>query len=219
MSQFMSVPVPYDGPKFSREVSEIERFRARHRRLCRGQQDALPGSRIEALDVDGGRTCKISANWRQNQQQTQLRNQLDDGYWPESAGTEMHLGYNAFDSSAPPEGFCDDAEDPVVLKAPVIEPNQQLQPEPAVELEPASDDDDDHQKRKQFMADVGKKVASMGFNNTSMWERRLPGRQLSGKPIQQLSTFGQNVLWGFPVHYASYNDQRQAMYYQPQYYV
>ncbi|ETI45917.1 hypothetical protein F443_09627 [Phytophthora nicotianae P1569] len=223
MFQFISPsPLPSDGPKISRQVSEIERFRARHRRLCRGQQTALPGSRIEALDVDEGRTRKIPANWRKKQQQAQARNNLDDGYWPESAGTEMHLGYNAFDSIASPEGFFDETEESKVVKDTAIVPKQQvdeeLQSEPVGEVKPATVDDNDQQKRKQFMADVGKKVASMGFKNPSMWEQKLPSRQVSGEPIQRVSTFGQNVLWGAPVYYNPYIGQRRTMYYQPLYY-
>ncbi|KAF4148116.1 hypothetical protein GN958_ATG02703 [Phytophthora infestans] len=223
MFQFMSTPPSLSsGPNFSRELLEVERFRARHRRLCRGQQAALPVSRIEALDVEEDRTRKIPANWRQKQQQAQTLNHFDDGYWPESAGTEMHLGYNAFDSTASPEGFCDDTEESMAFKYPVIEPSQQadegIQREQAGEIKLASADDDDQQKRKHFMADVGRKVASMGFSSATTWQQRPPARLSSGEIIPQISTFGQSVTWGAPGYYITYNGQRRAMYCQPLYF-
>ncbi|KAE9046368.1 hypothetical protein PR003_g5544 [Phytophthora rubi] len=97
-----------DGPKFSEEAAEIERFRARHRRLCRGQTpDVTPSPQVEDLDVDDGRTRKISAKWRQQQQQQQqvppVSNQTDDANW--ATDSEMSMGFNAFDFSASPEAF------------------------------------------------------------------------------------------------------------------
>ncbi|KAL3656886.1 hypothetical protein V7S43_018226 [Phytophthora oleae] len=225
MLPFMAPTLPSDRRRNSLPAPNIEKFRARHRRLCRVQQQAVsPNSMIESQDVDDGRRRKISVKWRQKQQ-TQHCNQFDDGYWPKSAGTEMHLGFNAFDFSASPEGFYDDALEPVVVKAPIIESDQQDdgelfndQPEPAGEAEPAFENDE-VQKRKQYMADVARQVAAMGFNSASLWEQRISVRQ----PNQPLSTYGQGgsmaqCLWRPPVHYATYDDQRRALYYQPQYY-
>ncbi|KAG7379909.1 hypothetical protein PHYPSEUDO_008031 [Phytophthora pseudosyringae] len=176
MFQFMTPALPSGGPRTSLPASEIERFRARHRRLCRGQQAASPSSsRIEALDVDEGRTRKISANWRHKQQQTQLRNQFDDGYWPKSAGTEMHLGFNAFDFSASPEAFCDDAEESVATEAPIIEMSRQDDDgvyQDQDQPEPASMGDDEQQKRNQHMADVAKQVTAMGVVIASTLHRQ-----------------------------------------------
>ncbi|GMF20932.1 unnamed protein product [Phytophthora fragariaefolia] len=94
-----------DAPKPGDDAAEIERFRARHRRLCRGQQPDAPSAQVEDLDVDDGRTRKVSAKWRQQQQQLQVpvSNQFDDANW--AADAEMHAGFNAFDFSASPEAF------------------------------------------------------------------------------------------------------------------
>eukprot|EP00644_Phytophthora_capsici_P004500 jgi/Phyca11/111136/e_gw1.19.296.1 len=210
----MASTLPSDRRRNSLPVSDIEKFRARHRRLCRVQQQCLsPNSSIESLDVDDGRRRKVSAKWRQRQQ-TQHCNQLDDGYWPKSAGTEMHLGFNAFDFSASPEGFYDDALESVVAKAPIIESEQQDElfndePEPAGEIEPAFENDK-VQKRKQYMTDVARQVTAMGFNSPSLWEHRTSTRESK----RQLSAYGlgsdTQYLWKSPVHYAMYDDQRRA---------
>ncbi|KAE9283127.1 hypothetical protein PF008_g27478 [Phytophthora fragariae] len=186
-----------------RSASEIERFRARHRRLCRESAALSLSPKVEALDEDGGRTRKISANWRQKQQRDRLCSEFEDGYWPKSAGTEMHLGFNAFDFSSSPEAFYDEPEEPMEEKAPAYEPDQvpfKVLP-PQLPVEPSSDED---VQQRQHMTEVAKQVTAMGFNGASLWQRRFPGLG----PIQQLSTFG-------PVHYATIGDQRQALYYQP----
>ncbi|ETL92419.1 hypothetical protein L917_09256 [Phytophthora nicotianae] len=151
---FVTSAPPSDGAKFSEEAAEIERFRARHRRMCRGQQqNASTTSTTEALDVDGGRTRKISAKWRQKQLH---RNQIEDGAWPQSAGTEMHLCFNAFDFSSSPEAFYE--EEPV---------------------ETTSEPVEEEEKRRLHMAEVAKQVTAMGFNSASLWEQSFPGlRQL-----------------------------------------
>ncbi|KAG2844791.1 hypothetical protein JG687_00003132 [Phytophthora cactorum] len=97
MFQFYSAA----GPKLDEKAADIERYRARHRRMCRGQQlDATPSPQVEDLDVEDGRTRKISAKWRQQTQPQQVPvcNQFHDG-------AEMHMGFNAFDFSASPEAF------------------------------------------------------------------------------------------------------------------
>ncbi|EEY57382.1 uncharacterized protein PITG_11233 [Phytophthora infestans T30-4] len=140
-----------ESPKVDEKAADIERYRARHRRMCRGQlPDATPSPQIEDLDVEDGRTRKISAKWRQQTQpqQVPVSNQLHDA--------EMHVGFNAFDFSASPEA--------------------------------------------------------------SLWGRRFPGHQASGHPVKQLPTLGQEALWGGRVHYTTQDAQRQALYYQPQYY-
>jgi hypothetical protein len=93
-----------EGPKANQEAADIERFRARHRRLCRGQKpEATPSPQVEDLDVEDGRTRKVSAKWRQQQQrQIPVSNQFDDA--------EMHMGFNAFDFSASPEAFGETAQ-------------------------------------------------------------------------------------------------------------
>ncbi|KAL3674830.1 hypothetical protein V7S43_000757 [Phytophthora oleae] len=98
--------VSVDKTKFSKKVPEIERFRAHHRCIHRGHQPTVMGNRnAESLDVEGGRTRKVSAKWRQRQHQAQRGLGFDDGIWPVSAGTEMRIGFNAFDFSACPEAF------------------------------------------------------------------------------------------------------------------
>ncbi|KAK1947498.1 hypothetical protein P3T76_001508 [Phytophthora citrophthora] len=69
----------------------------------------------ESLDVEGGRTRKVSAKWRQRQHQAQRGLGFDDGIWPVSAGTEMHIGFNAFDFSACPEAFDEEEEAAVCI--------------------------------------------------------------------------------------------------------
>ncbi|KAF4317558.1 hypothetical protein BBO99_00003290 [Phytophthora kernoviae] len=176
------------------QTPEIERYRAKHRRLCRGQdQSTTTSSQVEDLDVQDGRTRKISANWRQKQQQTQLSNQFDDGHWPEAAGTEMHVGFNAFDFSASPEAFIE-AEEP-----------QQIEEKPRCQ-------------RNSSQEATEQQRMSMEFNSASLWERRFPGLRQPGAPIRQVPTLGQEAMWGAPVHYATYDAQRRALFYQPQYY-
>ncbi|POM72684.1 Hypothetical protein PHPALM_10565 [Phytophthora palmivora] len=122
----------------------------------------------------------------------------------------MHLGFNAFDFSASPEAFCDDPEEALEIKSPTIDAKQQdeEQPEPSVEIEPASADEDE---RKQHMDNVAKQVNAMGFNSVSIIRQ-------SGGPIRQLPTLYHNLRWEIPVHYAIYDDQRRALYYRPQHY-
>ncbi|CAI5701677.1 hypothetical protein KXD40_002879 [Peronospora effusa] len=110
----MTSMLPSSGPKVGSRSSEIERFRARQRRRCRGQAVATSRMKMEKLDIDNGRSRKISANWQQ--QRIQCCNQDDDGIWSRSAGTEMHLGYNAFDFSASPEAFYDVPEEHITTK-------------------------------------------------------------------------------------------------------
>ncbi|KAG1686521.1 hypothetical protein DVH05_006487 [Phytophthora capsici] len=165
--------------------------------MCRGQQSNAATSSIEALDVDDGRTRKISAKWRQKQQQQ--RNSHDDGIWPQSAGTEMHMGFNAFDFSSSPEAFYEDTEE--LVKA---------RPEMPVE--------DEEEKRRQHMANVAKQVTAMGFNSASLWEQSFPGLRQPGGPIRQLPAYGHGSmnqsLWRPPV---TYEDQRRALCQQPGY--
>ncbi|KAK1945468.1 hypothetical protein P3T76_002516 [Phytophthora citrophthora] len=194
---FATSTLPSDSEKFSQEAAEIEKFRARHRRMRRGQQLNAATSNIEALDVDDGRTRKISAKWRQKQQQQ--RNSHDDGIWPQSAGTEMHMGFNAFDFSSSPEAFCDDTEE-LVETLPV---------------------EDEEEKRRQHMADVGKQVTAMGFNSASLWEQSFPGLRQPGGPIRQLPAYGYGsmtpTLWRPPIHYATCEDQKRVLFQQQQY--
>ncbi|KAL3670473.1 hypothetical protein V7S43_004792 [Phytophthora oleae] len=103
-------------PSFPPQESEIERFRARHRRLCRDQQKSVATSKIENLDQDEGRTRKISSNWPQKHRQVSSL-QYEDGFWPGSAGTEMRLAFNAFDFSASPEAFNDEPDELVEITA------------------------------------------------------------------------------------------------------
>ncbi|KAG1711404.1 hypothetical protein DVH05_008656 [Phytophthora capsici] len=106
MAHISLPPVNVGKTKFSKEELEIERFRAHHRCTHRGHQsNAMDNRNAESLDVEGGRVRKVSAKWRQRQHQTQRGLGFDDGIWPVSAGTEMHIGFNAFDFSACPEAF------------------------------------------------------------------------------------------------------------------
>lgn len=126
------------------EAAEIERFRARHRRLLRTQQQQFsPASlKVEDLDEDDGRKRKISANWHLKQQQARASKLQDDSHWRQSAGAEMLAGLNAFDFSTSPEAFYED---------------------------PCAAVQNDTQ-RQQHMAHVAKQVTSMGFHCASMWE-------------------------------------------------
>ncbi|GMF64542.1 unnamed protein product [Phytophthora lilii] len=173
--------------------------------------------KVEALDVDEGRTRKISAKWRQKQQETHIRHQFDDGIWPQAAGTEMHLGFNAFDFSASPEAFYDEPEEPLDTDQILFEANNHeiFEPGLSIDVKSMTSEKEVQQTRKEHMAEVAKQVTSMGFNSASLWERRFPGLCQPRGPIQQLPTFTPNSLWGGPVHYATYDDQRRALYYQP----
>ncbi|KAG7399000.1 hypothetical protein PHYBOEH_009993 [Phytophthora boehmeriae] len=189
MFQFFSPSLAPSGCS-NESPAEIERYRAKHRRLCRSQdQSATPSPQVEDLDVQDGRTRKISAKWRQKQQQTQLCNQMDDGHWPEAAGTEMHVGFNAFDFSASPEAFVEAEEPQQIEEEPRCQQSSNQQPTPPVE-----------------------------HHSASLWERRFPGLTQPGAPIRQVPSLGQDAMWGAPVHYATYDAQRRAMFYQPQYY-
>ncbi|KAG1713425.1 hypothetical protein DVH05_001212 [Phytophthora capsici] len=64
MLQFVS------APQSSEEAVEIERFRARHRRLLRTRQQQIRG-KVENLDEDDGRRRKVSSKWRQTAQKSQ----------------------------------------------------------------------------------------------------------------------------------------------------
>ncbi|KAK1932039.1 hypothetical protein P3T76_012539 [Phytophthora citrophthora] len=184
MFKFYSV----GGPTTDQEEAEIERYRARHRRLCRGQKpESMPSAQVEDLDVDEGRTRKISAKWRQQQQPQQMPvgNQFQDG-------AEMPMSFNAFDFSASPECF--------------YETEQQ-----ALESKAAAPNCQDNQLEQQ----EGEQDAA--GKNGRLWERRFSGRGLSGQ-TKQMPTLGQDALWGGPVHYATHDAQRRAAFYQPQYY-
>lgn len=102
-----------DGPTVDQKEAEIERYRARHRRLCRNQQpETTPSAQVEDLDVDEGRTRKISAKWRQQQQQQQMpvNSQFDDG-------SELPMSFNAFDFSSSPEAFYETEQQTLENKA------------------------------------------------------------------------------------------------------
>ncbi|KAH7477253.1 uncharacterized protein KRP23_7926 [Phytophthora ramorum] len=178
-----------EGPKFGEEAVEIERYRARHRRLCRGQTpDAAPSPQVEDLDVEDGRTRKIPAKWRQQQQQQQVpvSNQFDEANWTGAAGT--HMGFNAFDFSTSPEAFGETGEQQLESKAPSCQDNQQQE----------------QQQAEDFKSSTGR-----------LWERRL---QQPDGPAKQLPTLGQDALWGGPVHYATHDAQRRSLFYEPHYY-
>ncbi|GMF17511.1 unnamed protein product [Phytophthora lilii] len=135
--------------------------------------------------MEDGRTRKISAKWRQQQQQQQVpvTNQFDDAGWADDA--ETHVGFNAFDFSASPEAF---------------DGSEQQQGQSKAPAEPSQDNQQVEQEQEA--------------RNASLWERR---RQQDGLG-RQLPTLGQDALWGGPVHYATHDAQRRALYYQPQYY-
>ncbi|EGZ29697.1 hypothetical protein PHYSODRAFT_414371, partial [Phytophthora sojae] len=81
----------------------VERLRARQRRMHpinQRQDHSVRSSRAASLDEHEGRRRKISANWSRKQEHNKSH---DDGNWPLPAGTEMHMGYNAFDFSTCPE--------------------------------------------------------------------------------------------------------------------
>ncbi|EGZ29695.1 hypothetical protein PHYSODRAFT_475058 [Phytophthora sojae] len=93
--------------QFSSASAAIEQFRLRQRQLCRGQQQQKQ-SNAGSLEVENGRTRKIPANWRRKQEQTtHSRYGYEDGNWPKAAGTEMYIGFNAFDFSSCPEALSD----------------------------------------------------------------------------------------------------------------
>ncbi|KAL3672197.1 hypothetical protein V7S43_002859 [Phytophthora oleae] len=180
-----------DGPTVEQEEADIERYRARHRRFCRNQQpETTPSAQVEDLDVDEGRTRKISAKWRlqqQQQQQIPVNNQFGDG-------SEMPINFNAFDFSASPEAFYE-TEKPLESKA----------------AAPSCQDNQLEQQEGEHDT-AGK--------NGRLWERRFSGFGLPGVPgpTKQLPTLGQDALWGGPMHYTTQDAQRRALYYQPQYF-
>ncbi|ETI43398.1 hypothetical protein F443_11644 [Phytophthora nicotianae P1569] len=91
----------------SDDATEIERFRARHRRLLRTQQHQNSSAKVEDLEEDDGRRRKISANWRRKQQVTHQ----SDSHWCQSIS--VGDGFNAFDFSTSPEAFHDEPETPL----------------------------------------------------------------------------------------------------------
>ncbi|KAE8915573.1 hypothetical protein PF005_g30937 [Phytophthora fragariae] len=198
---FQFLPPAAGGPKFDEEAAEIERFRARHRRLHRDQPPAASSaSRVEALDEDGGRRRKVSAKWRHKHQQQQAphRGPFDDA--------EMLVGFNAFDFSASPEAFHDE---PQHVEAANAEMQQQQ----------------DEEERRQHMAQVAQQVSAMGFNTASLWEQRLPGLRQPGGPIRQVpAAIGQSSpclsLWRPPAQmpFAPHDDQRRCLHSQAQFF-
>ncbi|KAH7488734.1 hypothetical protein KRP22_008624 [Phytophthora ramorum] len=190
MFQHSPPSISPSGTKSTQESADIERFRARHRRMCRGSQyGSITTSQVESLNADEGRTRKVSAKWRQKQN----RSGFDDGNWPVSAGTEMHIGFNAFDFSASPEAFFEEeAEASVESKAPSYEDNQQ-----------------------GWLVSAEKEVTTMGFNSASMWGPI--GLRLSTGSMRSASV-NQSGVWGAPVHFASNDEQQRALYDKPQYY-
>ncbi|CEG50487.1 uncharacterized protein PHALS_00630 [Plasmopara halstedii] len=88
----------YEASQHSKEVSEIEQYRAHHRRICRGIQPDSALNQTKDFDVDDGRARKMSARCRRQQQQIPVSNQFSDN-------DEMHATFNAFDFSASPEAF------------------------------------------------------------------------------------------------------------------
>jgi hypothetical protein len=124
-------------------AAKLEEYRARLRRSSRKPNQNWSGSaQVDSLDVEGGRARKIPAKWRRNEQR---RTGVDDGHWPQAAGTEMHVGYNAFDFSSCPEAF-EDVGEPA---SPFIQPQQ--------------------------MSSVEKEVTSMRFTSAAMWGSSVPG--------------------------------------------
>ncbi|GMF64540.1 unnamed protein product [Phytophthora lilii] len=188
-----------------------------------------PTIKIESLDEDEGRTRKIPAKWRQKHEQRQQQqrqvssNFFDDGIWPESDGTEMHLGFNAFDFSASPEAFYDETEE---LDDLLIDSLGKEEPELLLKNDPLSaKTTPEHSyntanvptgenrtlpverktKKKLSMTDVAKQVESMGFNSASLWGRKLPG-------IRQLPSLHRDGVWGGCVHRATHSMQQRPSY-------
>ncbi|CAI5739732.1 unnamed protein product [Peronospora destructor] len=191
MFQHLTSMLPSSGPKFGSEVSEIERFRACQRHLYRGQAVATSLTKIEKIDIDNGRTRKISAN----RQRVQCCSQDDDGVWPKSAGTEMHLGYNAFDFSTSPEAFYNEPEEPVTTKefaAPGRQPGSKELQELVLTIE-TEHSPLEQQKQEQHITSMAKQqITSMGFNSTSMWDQMFQRLRHSGGPVQRMpATTGQ----------------------------
>ncbi|GMF49244.1 unnamed protein product [Phytophthora fragariaefolia] len=160
MFQFVPPALAAGGPWFEQEAAEIERFRARHRRLHRAQPQPAAVARVEALDEDDGRRRKVSAKWRHKQQQQQQqqteRGPFESGAWPQQSALdhadEALGGFNAFDFSASPETFYGE---PQHSDAGL----QQQQQE------------EDEEQRRQHMASVAEQVAAMGFNPANLWEQ------------------------------------------------
>ncbi|EGZ16887.1 hypothetical protein PHYSODRAFT_330939 [Phytophthora sojae] len=207
------MPPAAGGPKFDEEAAEIERFRARHRRLHRDQPGAVgsAASRVEALDEDGGRRRKVSAKWRQQQQQQQQHHHhhhhhhhiphhqsAHRGPFEDVDDAELHGGFNAFDFSASPEAFFHD--EPRQVEAAAAEQQaqrlqQQLQQQQREEEE---------EQRRQHMAHVAQQVSAMGFNTASLWEQSSPCLGMWRPPVQ--------------MPYAPHDDQRQCLHGQPQFF-
>ncbi|GMF39604.1 unnamed protein product [Phytophthora fragariaefolia] len=111
--------------QFSNASAVIEQFRIRHRQLSRGQQhQKLPSNTGESLEVEDGRARKVPANWREKHERSRSAHGHEDGNWPKPAGTEMHIGFNAFDFSSCPEALYDMEEQSDNLAA-TPESNQQ----------------------------------------------------------------------------------------------
>ncbi|KAE9042254.1 hypothetical protein PR003_g4182 [Phytophthora rubi] len=138
------------APAFSEDASEIERYRTRQRLLSRGQPRGSPSPGCtEDSDAHDERRRKTSVKWQHRQQQQQhtlLGSQHEDGRWPEPAGTEMRVGFNAFDSSASPEVF-DQAQKPVTQ----------------AETSRTRPCGGDNQRQGDCLASVERAVTSMGF--------------------------------------------------------
>ncbi|CAI5710890.1 unnamed protein product [Peronospora destructor] len=104
----------------STSAADIEKYRARHRQLCRSQQtDTTLSTHVGHLGVEDERTRKIPSKWRQQQeQQIPVGNQLD---------AEVHRGSNAFDFSTSPEAFYETEQQQQQMKSEVsfCQDNQQ----------------------------------------------------------------------------------------------
>ncbi|KAF1772113.1 hypothetical protein GQ600_4871 [Phytophthora cactorum] len=128
---FVTPAPPSYGAKFSEEAAEIERFRARHRRMLAPEAAAPQPARRR--------------------------------YVVQSTGTEMHVGFNAFDFSSAPEAFYD--EEPAQTTSELVE-------------------EDEEEKCRQHMEEVAEQVTAMGFNSASLWEQSFPGLRQPGGPIR-----------------------------------
>lgn len=103
-----------EGSQFNEKADEVEQYRARHRRIHRGQgPDTAPNPQVEDLDVEDGRTRKVSAKWRRQQQrEVPVSNQFLDN-------AKMHVPLNAFDIVASPEAFQETQNDQERTAAPL----------------------------------------------------------------------------------------------------
>ncbi|KAJ8576318.1 hypothetical protein ON010_g2894 [Phytophthora cinnamomi] len=240
MYQTMPAVLSPDTLFISDEAADVERFRDRHRRLCRDhQENSAPNSKhVESLDEDDGRTRKVSANWRDK---LQTWRQHEDGYWPESAGTEMHLGFNAFDFSASPEAFNDEPEALEIkdLSAEIIDlqydtfydeelvlslesefpcykiiPDRHygtLNGEPELLTEA---NNSPAETKQQQTAKKELSMADVAKQVTSMGfnSASLWGRKLPG--LRQLPSLNRDGVWGGPIHYATNKIQHRTFYYR-----